>query len=384
MRVALVTTFQANKKEPLATLLARLHAAFLEAGLGEPAIEFSFSDAPTPGFVSSVDRVLKRHPALQRFLSTASTMPGVLPPIRRISNGPISPAAGEPVDFATLLAIAGGVPKSFPFHDLWFHFQSPAFGEEMPVAGPGGAMSPGIVVGDSWWVNGRMRSVTATASVESSAESKKLPALPGQVAIVLAACGKAKKTTQLPLAESQAPDALPKAATAPPEIAQAVSAVVVDYRNRMSEVLDRAALPHDLPSAMDALKADLGATTGPKKPVLLRAFKPLGYDCRGDSGTFTLRRRTASNLTVELDLDVGTWSRSLTAGYKVHGLGFKARLPLPVSKRAGGGQYKIGDAAHWQKLVDNMAALVAELDRSFVPAIEAAAGPSPEWYKPES
>jgi hypothetical protein len=229
-----------------------------------------------------------------------------------------------------------------------------------------------------------MRSVTATASVESSAESKKLPALPGQVAIVLAACGKAKKTTQLPLAETQAPDALPKAATAPPEIAQAVSAVVVDYRNRMSEVLDRAALPHDLPSAMDALKADLGATTGPKKPVLLRAFKPLGYDCRGDSGTFTLRRRTASNLTVEIDLDVGTWSRSLTAGYKVHGLGFKARLPLPVSKRAGGGQYKIGDAAHWQKLVDNMAALVAELDRSFVPAIEAAAGPSPEWYKPES
>ena len=78
------------------------------------------------------------------------------------------------------------------------------------------------------------------------------------------------------------------------------------------------------------------------------------------------------------------FSFSDAAGYKVYGLGFKARLPLPVSKRAGGGQYKIGDAAHWQKLVDNMAALVAELDRSFVPAIEAAAGPSPEWYKPES
>jgi hypothetical protein len=30
-----------------------------------------------------------------------------------------------------------------------------------------------------------------------------------------------------------------------------------------------------------------------------------------------------------------------------------------------------------------MAAIVAELDRTFVPAIEAAAGPSPEWYTPE-
>jgi hypothetical protein len=69
----------------------------------------------------------------------------------------------------------------------------------------------------------------------------------------------------------------------------------------------------------------------------------------------------------------------------VTGLGFTARLPLPVSKRAiGGGQYKIGDADHWQKLVENLAALVAEFDRSFVPLVEAASGPSPEWYKPAS
>lgn len=47
-------------------------------------------------------------------------------------------------------------------------------------------------------------------------------------------------------------------------------------------------------------------------------------------------------------------------------------------------QYQIGDAEHWQQIVDNLAALVAELGRSFVPAIEAAAGPSPEWYRPES
>ena len=65
------------------------------------------------------------------------------------------------------------------------------------------------------------------------------------------------------------------------------------------------------------------------------------------------------------------------------GLGFKARLPLGVSKHSIGGQYKIGNAEHWQKLVDNLAALVAELDRSFVPAIETAAGPSPEWFTPE-
>ena len=36
--------------------------------------------------------------------------------------------------------------------------------------------------------------------------------------------------------------------------------------------------------------------------------------------------------------------------------------------------YKIGGPEHWQQLVDNLAALVAELDRSLVPAIEAITG----------
>ena len=37
MRVALLTTFAASKKEPLAAMMDRIHKAFLDAGLGEPA-----------------------------------------------------------------------------------------------------------------------------------------------------------------------------------------------------------------------------------------------------------------------------------------------------------------------------------------------------------
>ncbi len=43
-----------------------------------------------------------------------------------------------------------------------------------------------------------------------------------------------------------------------------------------------------------------------KKPVLERAFEPLGYTCQGDTGTFSLRRRTGGNLVVELALDVAS------------------------------------------------------------------------------
>ena len=69
----------------------------------------------------------------------------------------------------------------------------------------------------------------------------------------------------------------------------------------------------------------------------------------------------------------------------IEGIGFKASMMLLVSRRAVlGGQYPIGGPERWQKIVDNLAALVAELDRTFVPAIEAISGPSPDWYKPET
>jgi hypothetical protein len=118
-------------------------------------------------------------------------------------------------------------------------------------------------------------------------------------------------------------------------------------------------------------------------------FTPLGYECRSESGTFTLRRRTASNLTVELRLDVGTWSNLVIGLFRVlgmtNGVGFKATLIPPVARRAAvGAQYPIGGPEQWRQIVENLAVLVAELDRRFVPAIEAISGPSPDWYQPES
>jgi hypothetical protein len=136
---------------------------------------------------------------------------------------------------------------------------------------------------------------------------------------------------------------------------------------------------------MDVLRESLGVTSGPMKPFLERTFKPMGYTCRGESGTFTLRRRTQGNLTAQLYLDVGTWSRQVTAIFQVLGVGFKASLPIPVAIRAMDGmQYPIGNAERWQKIVENLAALITELDRTLVPEIERAAGPTPEWYQPEA
>ena len=396
MRVALLTTFVASRKEPLAEMLQRVYQAFLGAGLGEPAIRFNFGDTQMPGSVSSVDRVLKRHPELARFVTT-DVAPPLITGARRISNDPLSPAAGEAVPFPTLHAIAAGVPRSFPFHDIAIHFHAPEFGELLPTSAGSAEMMCGILVSDSWWVNGRNRSLSACTLVEADPAGKKLPSPPAAVAAVLAQCGKARRRVQAPLSSGTREAAVGPVpgvrtpmggmiASANPDAARAVHAITADYRARLQEIVERAALPHVLPAAGAEAYRDVapGVTAGPKKPALENVFKPMGYTCRGESGSFTLRRRTGANLTVELHLDVGTWGHQVVAMYRVWGLGFKGLLSIPVSANAiAVAQYPIGDADRWQKIVENLGAMVRELDRSLVPEIEAAVGPSPEWYQPE-
>jgi hypothetical protein len=127
MRVALLTTFAASKRDPVVAMMNRIRQALLDGGLGEPSIRFNFGDALVPGFTSSVDRVLKRYPELNRFVTDAEPAPGIHG-ARRISNGPLTLGAGERIPYETLEAIAAGVPRSFPFHSVMIHFVAEVFG----------------------------------------------------------------------------------------------------------------------------------------------------------------------------------------------------------------------------------------------------------------
>ena len=397
MHVALQTVFKADRKEPLAAMLARIHAAIVATGMAEPHVRFTLTDPLVPGSVSAVARALKRHPELDRF-RTEFVLTHNSQMVPWLCNGIGAPAEGETLEFATLLSIASGIPRSFPFNDVRVSFHAPDFGRMKAIPGWPEA-APGVTVGDDWWINGRTRFLSAVVVIEADPATDELPALPRPVDAVLATCGKIETTRQIVVPDNLvggvppelAAGGQPLAPTEPrtqitPETAAAIQAVVQKYRAQLHETVARAALPHDLPSAADArVAAPISLPTGPKKSVLAHAFKRLGYSCTSGSGDFTLRRRTPGNLTVEVHIDVGTWSRKLTATFRVLGLGFRAPHTLLVSKRElGAAAYPISGPEGWQQLVDNLAALVAELDRSFVPEIEAAAGSSPAWYEPEA
>jgi hypothetical protein len=375
MRVAIHTTFAASSKEPLAEMLGRIRQAFLDAGLGEPAIRFTFVDSAMQKG-APVDRALKRHPEMARFLTFDPLIPGSQTESRVLSNS----VTGEAAEYSTLHAIAEGIPRSYAFIGVWLHLHAPAFGERLIGLPKFGNSLPGVAVTDTRWVTGRHRALSVYTVVEAEFEDKKLPPNPGPVDAVIKAFGKPKRTDQVPI---RAPGGGLVGAI-PPANVEAVKSIVADYRARLKEVVEMADMPHRLPPAAEIRLQNAGVVAGPRKPALDAAFKPMGYACRGGSGQFHLTRRTSGNLAIELYLDVGTWSHAVSAIFLVLGGGFRESLVIPVTPLDNPGQYPIGDAAQWQKIVENLAAMVRELDRRFVPEIEQAAGPTPAWYQPTS
>jgi hypothetical protein len=380
MHVAVQLEFKTDRKEPLGDVLRRVAALFDASGL-QPGIQASFSDGPPVlRSTSAVERALKKYPHLAPLeRNDAPRLTPGLPPIRRLSNLD-SPA---PFALTDVIALADGVPRSLPFHAVNVSFRHPEFGE---IVFPGGlAPHPGIGVGDGWWVNGRMRSLTAFYTVEGAATSKKLPDPPLAIAAILAGLGKPKSKGQFVASDFlTAPSAAAPGAPKPalPKEIGIVNPILLKYKKgELQALVERIGLPHDLPPAGEAMVTARGAS-GPLKPALVDAFKPRGYDCRGGSGMFTLRRRTATNHIVDIELDVGTWSRSVTFMFSVRGPGFNATLLPPVTARDASRQYPIGNTANWEQIVANIAAISDELDRTFVADIVAAVDPAPAWFEP--
>jgi hypothetical protein len=379
MDVAVQMAFKADRKEPLGALVRRVAEQF-ERGNLRPELVATFSDGP-PGIrtTSAVERAIRKHPHLAGLERNEAILHGIgLPAARRLTNAD----ASTPFELEDILALADAVPRSLPFHAVAIHFGHPDFGS-IAAFPPGMAPPAGVAIDDRWWVNGRSRGLSAFYVVAASPGSKKLPDPPGAIAAILAGFGKPKRTAQVvaPGAAAHAPGTTgPVDPGVPPDTAR-IAPIVARYKAAMKTLVERIALPYDLPPASEARMASLGAN-GPLKPALVEAFAPRGYDCRGGSGTFTLRRRTGANHVVEIELDVGTWSRSLTFMFHVRGPGFTATLFPPVTARDTARQYPIGDTENWKKIVANVGAIVDQLERTFVPEIESAVDPAPEWFDP--
>lgn len=377
MRVLIDRQYKLDKKQPTGETLRAVAAAFVAAGMADLGVRLTASDLPVPGRASTAARALKRFPDLWPFVQRR-TMPGAMQETMLLTNvGADGEARSDvPLPWETVLAIADGVPRSFPFQMFTVQFRPPEFGQ---VDWPGGVMQhlgPGIVVNDNWWISGRKRSLRATVLVEGNGG---LGEPDPRVSAALAHFGKPTSTEQTIVDTAPSGMTLPMSRLSP--VHGDLAAIHARYRSDLSDVIARANMPHALSDNDPGAHAGYGS--GPLKPALVAEFKPRGFSCKGGSGMFHLRRKTEMNHTVQLELDVGTWSRSVTAMFSVQGPGFNTTLFIPAAPGANRGQFDIGDTARWEKIVANLGALVDELERTYVREIAEAAGPAPDWFEPE-
>jgi hypothetical protein len=345
MEVLVQYQYRASKKEPFGVLLRRLHDVFLAAAL-PVSFDFVFADSPVGGGVSAVDRAVKKFPELAALVQKA-----------------IIVGDSDSLPFATLAAVADGLPRSLPFHAAKVRFGGEAFGNGTPL------ITTGVGASDNWWVNGRNRHLSAGFIQEVVGSAKVLPPPAGPLGALLAALGKPSKTNRFPLVDFH-PGQKPNAA---------LDAIGQKYRGLLRELVESAGMPHSLPPVAEVLM--LPRPPHPLKPALESAFKALGYSCKGGSGTFSLRRRTRANNVVEVDLDVGTWSRSVIAHFRVHTPEYRVTLGMPVAPGLAGAQYPIGDEAQWRHIVANLATLASHLESQIAPEIDAAAPETPAWFE---
>ena len=382
MKLYMRQEYRATRKEPFGEMLRRIYEGLGQGGV--PVLyRFTFADAMVSmGGISAVARAVKKHPHLAPLVTTAP-----LPPILRAKEPERtgrSAIIGDAttLEFGALVEVANGLPRSLPFHTADVRFFTDEFGKAPATVATErveldallkGHFNTGMRAADTWWVNGRNRHLGAAFVVEVPDGSRKAPPPPGALGKFLATLGKARNVAQFPIKEDGegAAVVVKGKSQAPPELV----ALAEQLRARIPELIAGARMPH----AIDSARAEHAMS--PLKPALEKHFKPLGYVCKGGSGIFTLRRRTAANHIVEVNLDVGTWSRHLSGHFHVYMPDFQIRLPMPAASDLKAMQCDIGDAERWEKLVENMAAFTAHLDREVVPEVEKVAGPAPAWFE---
>lgn len=373
--------YRASRKDPFGAMLRRIYGGLGQGGL-EVQYRFTFADHLGPGHVSAVERAAKKYPELAPLVTMTPVAPGLRERYPERTGTPAIMGDATKLEFELLAAVADGLPRSLPFRLADVRFLTDEFGKapatvdtERTADDPllRGHFNTGMRAADTWWVNGRNRHLGAAYVVEVAERTRKVPLPGGALGAFLATLGKGRTVAQFPIQESEEGEkvVLKGKSQAPPELLELAQGL----RARMPELIGGARMPHRIESA----RAEHAVC--PLKPALEKHFKPMGYACKGGSGIFTMRRRTSGNHVVEVSLDVGTWSRSVSGHFHVYMPDFQIRLPMPASAELNAMQCDIGDAERWEKLVENMAAFTAYLDREVVPEVGKVAGPAPEWFE---
>lgn len=389
-------TFRIEKRESLGSLFQRVTDVLNQFGQTSK-VYFYFEDQAI-GSVSACDRLIKRFPVFESFAFThaeaRANPPKIIKSISNFNNSwDISYESQSATAISTeiLSNVAVGVPRSFPFHYSHFIFDNVSLlNTSEPDTGdassqvlqyssrvPRSYNNSAIVLDSHWWVSRREHHLTVIVALPIPTAGEEVVLLPEKTKSFIQAFGKiAEERLEIVYTQQEATE---RQAV----IARLVS-VTTRYNQNIGNIIQTLPLPHSLPSVEQVGLHGEEFKIGSMKDVLVKYFKSLGY-CyqakRSGHGIYSLTKLTPNNNELEIYLDVGSWSRSVTASFSFNGMSMSGSVGLPVSKNAiDVAQYPILSIEQWRQIVENLVVVVNYLEKTFAVEADEVSGSTPRWY----
>lgn len=258
-------------------------------------------------------------------------------------------------------------------------------------------LSSSIAYSNAWWINGRNQSISVRLIARSPESSRAAPLkVSPEILELLNGFVKvdAKRFTLsvLPTADDDedadselaGPDvsaAAPRAQS--PETADRARALRSAAVDHMRAICSAGRLPHRLeaPTATELAGRETGI---PKKQIISKALRPLGYEHLGKfgaQGVMCFGKITPSNTKLLVNFDFGTWSPRIEAILTASGARWTASVPILFREPSDSPRYHYTPPTReaFSRAVDNIAFVLRELETIFVAPLESELGPSPDW-----
>lgn len=382
MRVVRRIDYRLPKLSSPRPLLDRVIGALQRNDIVVPPPHIHFEQSPHIG-TSAIERATRRFPELSPLVGTYRDGNGTE---RAVISSVGSPST---LSWPTALALADGVPRRFPFNQAAFfvapiHWSSQAAPPTLPTGPHVGAVvealysTPSITVNSDWWISKRQYSMRAVVSTPTHLEGPTLPPPPPNVSAALAELGSVRQEELVPTLEPAEQEQIDRADPL-------ASKIMAGYDASTDEIASTLPFPHLLPHPLNTFSLTDYEACGTLKTSLIQAYRVLGYHYESrDSGqgVFILRKRTALHHSLEVHVDVGSYSKHASFLLCLDGPGWRARALVPVNCHAAHSLgYPIVNAGIWRRIVENSVVAVRYLESSFVSEIEALYPAAPAWYR---
>jgi hypothetical protein len=365
--------YRVDKKDDPATAFERVEDAVSQSGSRTHRIVFLFLDVVLGREKSALDHLVKCYPVFEPYRTTVKLLP----------TRETHVITGDGIPAETLLEIARGIPRRFPFGTATFAWQDVAaldFTPELPqpdntaanlyarLAGRIGMA--GITLVSTWAVPKRSLDLTAAVRLNSDTAAGKRPEFPQNTRSLLDAIGKRKTDDVFAVPDSGETH----------EVKAALSDVDDAFKRGRALLVQRLpALPLK-PLELRARDVASFDSPGSVKEPLAHVLAELGYALArgGGSGTMLFAKRTPEGHELRVSVDRGTWANHFAGRFEIRSERWVRSMSIPLAAGDFPGQaYNLIDERQIQSLCRNLATVVAEIERVVYPRVRDALAVAP-------